>query len=254
MSATQTLARFIAGTEYDSLPAPVVDAAKIAILDGVANMAAGSVQELSDIIGRYVRDSGGRPKPRWWAGATRPIPRRRPSQRGLRPLFGLRDSRVPAHPRHFVLLAGCLGLGEQHQASGKQLSPPTRWDGKSRGGCGPHRPPPPLRRTIPRLGGSFGRRGGRGQDPWAGRPTDPDGLGHCRLPHRRALPLTPAPWSSPPIPATPPAWAPRPPSWPGWVTPPAMKRWSPPWAMPPPCSAATSTGTSPPAVWATHGG
>ena len=34
-------------------------AAKIAILDGVANVAAGSVQELADIIGRYVRESGG---------------------------------------------------------------------------------------------------------------------------------------------------------------------------------------------------
>ena len=59
MNETQSLAQFIAETEYDALPPPVVEAAKIAILDGVANMVAGSVQELAHIIGLYVRDSGG---------------------------------------------------------------------------------------------------------------------------------------------------------------------------------------------------
>ena len=62
MSATRTLAQFIADTEFENLPPPVVEAAKIAILDGVANMVAGSVQELADIIGRYVRDAGGSPQ------------------------------------------------------------------------------------------------------------------------------------------------------------------------------------------------
>ena len=62
MKPTQTLAQFIADTGYDSLPAATVEAAKIAILDGVANMVAGSVQELADIIGRYTRESGGAPQ------------------------------------------------------------------------------------------------------------------------------------------------------------------------------------------------
>jgi 2-methylcitrate dehydratase PrpD len=62
MSATRTLAQFIADTDFADLPPPVVDAAKIAILDGAANVAAGSVQELADIIGRYVRDAGGSPQ------------------------------------------------------------------------------------------------------------------------------------------------------------------------------------------------
>ena len=62
MSETRTLAQFIADTEYDNLPSPVVEAAKTAILDGVANVVAGSVQELADIIGRYVRDAGGSPQ------------------------------------------------------------------------------------------------------------------------------------------------------------------------------------------------
>ena len=42
MSATKTLAQFIVDTTYDKLPVSVVEAAKIAILDGVANMLAGS--------------------------------------------------------------------------------------------------------------------------------------------------------------------------------------------------------------------
>ena len=59
MSATNTLAQFIVDTGYQQLPAPVVDAAKVAILDGVANMVAGSVQDLSSIIGNYTKELGG---------------------------------------------------------------------------------------------------------------------------------------------------------------------------------------------------
>ena len=62
MSETRILAQFIADTEFGNLPSPVVEAAKTAILDGVANVVAGSVQELADIIGRYVRDAGGSPQ------------------------------------------------------------------------------------------------------------------------------------------------------------------------------------------------
>jgi 2-methylcitrate dehydratase PrpD len=58
MRATQALAQFIVDTKYQNLPAPVVEAAKIAILDGIANMLAGSTQELAAIIGQYVKDSG----------------------------------------------------------------------------------------------------------------------------------------------------------------------------------------------------
>ena len=61
-NVTETLSQFIVDTKYENLPAPVVDAAKIGILDGVANMVAGSVQELADIIGNYVKDLGGNPQ------------------------------------------------------------------------------------------------------------------------------------------------------------------------------------------------
>ena len=59
---TRELAQFIVDTRYDRLPAPVVEASKIAILDGIANMLAGSTQELATILGQYVRDSGGTPQ------------------------------------------------------------------------------------------------------------------------------------------------------------------------------------------------
>jgi 2-methylcitrate dehydratase PrpD len=62
MGATRTLAQFIVDTKYDVLPPPVVAAAKVAILDGVANMLAGSTQELAGIIGRYVQQLGGAPQ------------------------------------------------------------------------------------------------------------------------------------------------------------------------------------------------
>ncbi len=62
MSATKALAQFIVDTSYDRLPAAVVDAAKIAIIDGVANMLAGSTQDMATIIGQYVQELGGSPK------------------------------------------------------------------------------------------------------------------------------------------------------------------------------------------------
>jgi len=47
MGTTEDLARFIAETHYDDLPAAVVAAAKIGILDGVANLLAGSTQPVA---------------------------------------------------------------------------------------------------------------------------------------------------------------------------------------------------------------
>jgi 2-methylcitrate dehydratase PrpD len=62
MNVTETLSQFIMDVNYDKLPTSVVEAAKVAILDGVANMLAGSTQELATIIGQYVKESGGTPQ------------------------------------------------------------------------------------------------------------------------------------------------------------------------------------------------
>ncbi len=122
MNETQTLARFIADTEYETLPPPVVEAAKIAILDGVANMVAGSVQELAEIIGRYVRDSGGTPQSSvvGWGYRTNP-----PSAAFANGVFGhCLDYEIqgfpPTHGTSSCLPAA-LALAEHHHASGQQV-------------------------------------------------------------------------------------------------------------------------------------
>src|SRR5215467_8881423 len=61
MGATDTLVQFITDTHYESLPEAVVSAAKIGILDGVANMLAGATQPLAAIISAYLRQLGGAP-------------------------------------------------------------------------------------------------------------------------------------------------------------------------------------------------
>ena len=61
MGTTADLARFIAETQYDDLPAAVVAAAKIGILDGVANLLAGSTQPVAQIVSAYTLELGGTP-------------------------------------------------------------------------------------------------------------------------------------------------------------------------------------------------
>src|SRR5712692_729707 len=61
MGTTEDLARFIAETHYDDLPAAVVAAAKIGILDGVANLLAGSTQPVAQIVSAYTLELGGTP-------------------------------------------------------------------------------------------------------------------------------------------------------------------------------------------------
>ena len=122
MNETRTLAQFIADTEYETLPPPVVEAAKIAILDGGANMVAGSVQELSDIIGRYVRDSGGAPQSSvvGWGYKTNP-----PAAAFANGVFGhCLDYEIqgfpPTHGTSSCLPAA-LALAEHHHVSGQQV-------------------------------------------------------------------------------------------------------------------------------------
>jgi 2-methylcitrate dehydratase PrpD len=75
MSATQTLAQCIVDTRFETLPPEVVQAAKIAILDGFATMLAGATQELATIIGAYVQEMGGTPQASviGWGFKTNPV-------------------------------------------------------------------------------------------------------------------------------------------------------------------------------------
>ena len=122
MSATRTLAEFIADTSIGDLPPPVVEAAKIAILDGVANMVAGSVQELADIIGRYVRDAGGSPQASvvGWGYRTNP-----PAAAFANGVFGhCLDYEIQGFPpTHGTssCLPSALALAEHHHVGGEQV-------------------------------------------------------------------------------------------------------------------------------------
>ncbi len=60
--ATQKLARFVTETNYDALAPDVVAAAKIGILDGIANMLAGATQPLSAIVVEHLKRLGGNPQ------------------------------------------------------------------------------------------------------------------------------------------------------------------------------------------------
>jgi 2-methylcitrate dehydratase PrpD len=61
MGATTRLVQFITDTHYDTLPEEVVSAAKIGIMDGMANMLAGATQPLAAVISAYVQQLGGAP-------------------------------------------------------------------------------------------------------------------------------------------------------------------------------------------------
>ena len=61
-STTEALAKLIAETEYDTMPAEVIEAAKVVILDGIGVMLAGSREEPARIVADYVRDMGGNPR------------------------------------------------------------------------------------------------------------------------------------------------------------------------------------------------
>ena len=122
MSATKTLAQFIVDTRYDTLSAAVVDAAKVAILDGVANMLGGSTQDLAAIIGQYVKSLGGTPQCAviGWGFKTNA-----PSAAFANGVFGhCLDYEIQGYPpTHGTssCLPAALALGETLHASGRTI-------------------------------------------------------------------------------------------------------------------------------------
>jgi len=122
MNATKTLSQFVANSRYDDFDDSVVEAAKIAILDGVANMLAGSTQELASIIGRYVQDMGGSPQSSvvGWGFKTNA-----PSAAFANGVFGhCLDFEIQGYPpTHGTssCLPAALALGEERHTNGKAI-------------------------------------------------------------------------------------------------------------------------------------
>jgi len=122
MNATKTLSQFVADSRYDDFDDSVVEAAKIAILDGVANMLAGSTQELASIVGRYVQDMGGSPQSSvvGWGFKTNA-----PSAAFANGVFGhCLDFEIQGYPpTHGTssCLPAALALGEERHTNGKAI-------------------------------------------------------------------------------------------------------------------------------------
>ena len=122
MNATKTLSQFVANSRYDDFDDSVVEAAKIAILDGVANMLAGSTQELASIVGRYVQDMGGSPQSSvvGWGFKTNA-----PSAAFVNGVFGhCLDFEIQGYPpTHGTssCLPAALALGEERHTNGKAI-------------------------------------------------------------------------------------------------------------------------------------
>ena len=122
MGVTAELATFISGLRYESLPPAVVQAAKIAIIDGVANMVAGSAQPFAHTIGQYTRDMGGAPKSSvvGWGFKTNP-----PAAAFANGVFGhCLDFEIQGYPpTHGTssCLPAALALAEANDAPGKAV-------------------------------------------------------------------------------------------------------------------------------------
>ena len=192
MGTTEDLARFIAETQYDDLPAEVVAAAKIGILDGVANLLAGSTQPVAQTRQRLYPGAGRHPclqrhRPRL---QDQP-PERRVRQRCLRSLPGLRAARPALLPRHLIHPAGPTGPGRgprrrQWQGADCGLCPGLGRPAAHRGGQ------PPRRRQPARLppAGCLrppGRHRLCRQDAQAQPGASADGARHRRVSHGRPV-------------------------------------------------------------------
>ncbi len=122
MGVTAELAQFISSVRYESLPPAVVEAAKIAIADGVCNMVAGSAQPLAQTIGQYTRDMGGTPQASavGWGFKTNP-----PSAAFANGVFGhCLDFEIQGYPpTHGTssCLPAALALAEANDAPGKAV-------------------------------------------------------------------------------------------------------------------------------------
>ena len=174
MGVTATLAQFISGLRYESLPPALVEAAKVAITDGVANMVAGSAQPLAHTIGQYTRDMGGTPQASvvGWGFKTNP-----PAAAFANGVFGhCLDFEIQGYPpTHGTssCLPAALALAEANDASGKAVITAyvLGWEiqGRLRAASAPTPPMP----TTPGLGGSLGGSRRRCQHPRPQMPTRP---------------------------------------------------------------------------------
>ena len=121
-NATEKIARFIANTRYEDIPRHVVDANRTIILDGVANVLAGSTQPVLEHIRRYIDRLGGRPECTVVGASFRTNPPLAAFANGAAMhVLDYEPQGIPSTHGTSTLLPGILALAEVNGASGKAV-------------------------------------------------------------------------------------------------------------------------------------
>ncbi len=122
VNATEKIARFIAQTRYEDIPRPVLDATRTIILDGVANVLAGSTQPLLEHIRRYVDRLGGRAECTVVGSTSRTNPPLAAFANGAAMhVLDYEPQGIPSTHGTSTLLPGILALAEVNGASGRDI-------------------------------------------------------------------------------------------------------------------------------------
>ena len=120
MKATEQIARFIAKTRYEHIPTRVIDATRTIILDGIANVLAGSTQPVLEHVRRYVERLGGRPECTVVGAAFRTNPPLAAFANGAAMhVLDYEPQGIPSTHGTSTLLPGILALAEVNGASGR---------------------------------------------------------------------------------------------------------------------------------------
>ena len=121
-NATEKIARFIAGTRHEDIPRPVLDATRTIILDGIANVLAGSRQPVLDYIRRYVERLGGKPECTVVGAAFRTNALQAAFANGAAMhVLDYEPQGIPSTHGTSTLLPGVLALAEANGSSGKAV-------------------------------------------------------------------------------------------------------------------------------------
>lgn len=122
MNATEQIAQFIVNTRYEDIPEPVLDATRTIILDGLANLLAGSKQHEPEFARRYVERLGGRPDCTVIGMATRTnAPLAAFANGASMHVLDYEPQGVPSTHGTSTLLPGILALSEMNGASGRDV-------------------------------------------------------------------------------------------------------------------------------------
>jgi MmgE/PrpD N-terminal domain len=149
---TAILADFVSETRYERLPSSVVEAARIAILDGVANLLAGCGQPVAQITAGFVREMGGTAACSVIGHEFKTSPPQAAFANGV--ALHCLDFEVQGYPAAHgtsAILPPALALGEARGASGRDIITAyvVGWEVQARlRSAAPHRPAHPFHPPV----------------------------------------------------------------------------------------------------------